>query len=153
MAGGVRDIDRGWNRIKAEIKKMDQAHIKAGLQAGDMADDGSTTLAEIGAWNEFGTRHIPERPFVRAAVDSNRDRYTRIFANEARKIMAGERSVSVSLGLIGQLVTSDIQKKITEISTPPNAPGTVARKGSSNPLIDTGRMRQSVRYVIVEGAR
>ncbi len=30
----------------------------------------------------------------------------------------------------------------------PNAPSTVERKGSSSPLIDTGRMVQSVRYEI-----
>ena len=30
----------------------------------------------------------------------------------------------------------------------PNAPSTIRRKGSSKPLIDTGRMRQAVNYVI-----
>ena len=30
----------------------------------------------------------------------------------------------------------------------PNAPSTIRKKGSDKPLIDTGRLRQSVNYVI-----
>jgi len=41
-----------------------------------------------------------------------------------------------------------VQEKITNGSFAPNAPSTVMAKGSSKPLIDTGRMRQSVNYVI-----
>ena len=43
-----------------------------------------------------------------------------------------------------------IQEKITEGEFAPNAASTVKKKGSSKPLIDTGRMRQSVNYVIKE---
>ena len=43
-----------------------------------------------------------------------------------------------------------IQESITEGAWEPNAPSTVAKKKSSKPLIDTGRMRQSVNYIIRE---
>lgn len=33
---------------------------------------------------------------------------------------------------------------------PPNAPSTIRAKGSSHPLIDTGQLRRSITYVVVE---
>lgn len=41
-----------------------------------------------------------------------------------------------------------IQEKITDGDFAPNAESTIRQKGSSKPLIDSGRMRQSVNYVI-----
>ena len=41
-----------------------------------------------------------------------------------------------------------VQKTIKEGSFVPNAPSTIRKKGSDKPLIDTGRLRQSVNYHI-----
>ena len=41
-----------------------------------------------------------------------------------------------------------VQAKIVEVKTPANAISTVVNKKSSNPLIDTGHMRQSIRWEI-----
>ena len=41
-----------------------------------------------------------------------------------------------------------MQDKITSGSFAPNAESTIKKKGSSKPLVDTGRMRKSVNYVI-----
>lgn len=41
-----------------------------------------------------------------------------------------------------------VQEKIESGSYEPNAPSTIRKKKSDKPLIDTGRMRQSVKYVI-----
>ena len=41
-----------------------------------------------------------------------------------------------------------IQRKIVDGTFEPNAPSTIRKKGSSRPLIDTGRMRQSVNFII-----
>jgi len=43
-----------------------------------------------------------------------------------------------------------VQQTITEGDFEPNAPSTIRKKRSDKPLIDTGRMRQSVNYVIKE---
>lgn len=43
-----------------------------------------------------------------------------------------------------------IQKEIVNGDFVPNSPETIKRKGSDKPLIDTGRMRQSINYVIQE---
>lgn len=50
------------------------------------------------------------------------------------------------LSRLGVLAQGDIQMEITALSSPPNTPSTIARKGSSNPLIDTGAMRGAVTW-------
>lgn len=150
MASKLIDKDHGWKHIKKEIRKMDKAHVKVGLQQNGGSHNG-TTLAMIGFWNEFGTSNIPERPFIRTTADQRRQAYANIAAREADKIIQGKSTVFRSLSMLGQVAESDVKKKITSIRIPPNAASTIRKKGSDNPLIDTGRMRASVRY-IVKGA-
>ena len=49
---------------------------------------------------------------------------------------------------LGELVKGEVQRRIAELKTPPNAPATIARKGSSNPLIDKGVLRASATYKV-----
>ena len=62
-------------------------------------------------------------------------------------ILSG-KSADLILKELGIFQKDLMQAEITEGDFVPNAPSTVRRKGSSKPLIDTGRMRQSVDYVI-----
>lgn len=104
-------------------------------------------------WNEFGTRHIPERPFLRRAMSGNRSKYGLFLAARAKDIVEQRDTCERVINQLGLLAVGDIQHEITALRTPPNAPATIKAKGSSNPLIDTGEMRQSVTYrVIMEGA-
>ena len=64
-----------------------------------------------------------------------------------QKLLSGAEAGEV-LKLIGIYQKDLMQQEILDGGFLPNAPGTIRRKGSSKPLIDTGRMRQSVNYVI-----
>lgn len=57
-------------------------------------------------------------------------------------------SAEQTLKDIGIFQKDLIQDKIEEGDFTPNAESTIRKKGSSKPLIDTGRMRQSVNYWI-----
>ena len=50
----IRDIDRGYAKIKQELAKLRKQEVAVGLQAGDMAADGEMTIARLGAIHEFG---------------------------------------------------------------------------------------------------
>ena len=52
---------------------------------------------------------------------------------------------------LGLRIQRDVQRTIRNLSDPPNSPITIHNKKSSNPLIDTGRLRQSVTYKVVKG--
>ena len=58
------------------------------------------------------------------------------------------RSAEQILKELGVFQKDLMQNEIITGDFAPNAPSTIRRKGSSKPLIDTGRMRQSVDYVI-----
>jgi hypothetical protein len=65
------------------------------------------------------------------------------------EILGGASAESI-LKKIGIFQKDLMQVEITEGGFEPNAASTVKRKGSSVPLIDTGRMRQSVNYIVKE---
>lgn len=106
-------------------------------------------------YNEFGTRGggwggpIPERPFMRNAMRNNRRKYRDAMKVSARKIIAGQTTLDTVLNKLGALAQGDIQHEITVLVSPPNAPTTIALKGSSKPLIDSGEMRQAVTYQVI----
>lgn len=99
-------------------------------------------------WNEFGTRRIPARPFVRTSWRNNRNKYLAMCRADAKQIFAGTMTVQRSLNRIGVIAQGDMQMSVTTGGWTPNAPSTIRRKGSSRPLIDTGKMRQSITWVV-----
>ncbi|BCQ68236.1 hypothetical protein PEQA60_22260 [Pseudomonas sp. Eqa60] len=55
------------------------------------------------------------------------------------------------LEAVGVVAEAAVKVYMTELRTPPNAASTIRQKGSSNPLIDTGAMRQSVTHKVSIG--
>lgn len=111
-------------------------------------------------WNHFGTRGgasgggwggpIPARPFLTNAVRDNRGTYRNALRVSAKKILLGTTTTRAVLSKLGILAQGHIQASITSMASPPNSPVTVALKGSSNPLIDSGEMRGAVTWDIDE---
>jgi len=147
--GEIKDIDLGWRRIKKELKLINKSYTQIGIQKDAGTEKDGQSIAAIAAYNEFGTDRIPERSFMRSTFDEQHSKIKGIINKQYSLILKGHKTVKGSLGLIGEYMEGRIKKKITDLKTPPNAPITIARKGSSNPLIDTGRMRASVRHIEV----
>jgi hypothetical protein len=99
-------------------------------------------------WNEFGTRRIPARPFLRTTMRNQRKKYLAMAHKDAKQIFAGTMTAHQSLSRIGIVAQGDVQMSIVKGGWEPNAPSTIRRKGSSRPLIDTGAMRQAVTWVV-----
>lgn len=124
--------------------------VKVGLISG-MADQGNINKA---VWNEFGTKGggwggpIPERPFLRNAMRDNADKYLAAMRTSAEKLVKGQTDLGTVMTKLGLIASDDIKKEITSLKSPPNSPVTIARKGSDNPLIDTGEMRNAVSYKV-----
>lgn len=126
-------------------------------------------MVKRAVWNHFGTRGgasgggwggpIPERPFLANAMRDNADAYRDNMVIAGRNILraiamkgkaAGSAELESTLRKLGIMAQGDIQAEITALSSPPNSPVTIALKGSSNPLIDSGAMRQAVTWKIDE---
>lgn len=120
--------------------------VKVGLFSSARYPDG-TPVTNVAAWNEFGTSRAPARPFMRNA-NANRIR------EPVRALLAarldGHLIVDHKLASqVGNVAKREYQQEIRELDRPPNAPATVARKKSENPLIDTGKLRQSITHEVV----
>ncbi len=66
----------------------------------------------------------------------------------AKAALTGRNTAGQTLNTVGLVAQGAVQQKIVNGPFIPNAPGTVQRKGSDRPLIDTGALRQAVSYVI-----
>jgi len=65
-----------------------------------------------------------------------------------KQIVNGTMKVETALGLVGEVMADAITQKIITLRTPPNAPYTIKAKGSSNPLVDTGQLKNSITYEV-----
>ena len=92
--------------------------------------------------NDQGTKRIPERPFMIPAGNKAANKTINITVNS----IAGGMDEQQALSKAGELFVGFIQKEITNLKEPPNSPYTIEKKGSSNPLIDSGDMRKSVKW-------
>jgi hypothetical protein len=134
-------------KFEKMLKQLNGLQVRVGFQKGQASDDNGVDICDIAAWNELGTEHTPARPFLRKSVDENTAEITS-FIKSLKKELLSSGDAEQFLKKVGIFQKELIQKKITDGDFEPNAESTIKKKGSSKPLIDTGRMRQSVNYVI-----
>ncbi|CAM0028783.1 tail completion or Neck1 protein [Vibrio phage K121] len=134
------------NRIRKEIEKIakDKTVLVGIHEDAGSTDNGELTMAQLGAVLHFGNQHIPARPWLDVGVRSGSADYLDV-------IESNNEDMDNALNMIGLIAVGKVQQYMTELQDPPNAPSTVKKKGSSNPLIDTGALRQSVTYSIIDG--
>ncbi len=145
----------GGNKVNAELEelraKLTPFRVVAGLPANAAAYPDGTSVVDVGTVQEFGSpsRNIPERSFLRSTLQANKAQYRKLLLG-ACKLMAKGENYKTLAGQIGQKLENDIKAKIVSGPFTPNAPLTILLKGSSKPLIDTGHMRQSIRWELRE---
>jgi hypothetical protein len=144
----VQDRDLGMKRIIAEMQKASRLEVAVGIQQGAKGAEGAS-IAEYGAYNEFGTGKIPSRPFMATSFDESRAQIDQDFDREASAMMQG-KSAHQALLTIGLKHAQRIQKTISGRNFLPKlAERTVrAKKGSTKTLVDTGAMLNSIHPVV-----
>jgi len=153
-------------KLFAELKKLAELDVQVGFTADkkgynqshtavDAADyDSGASVAEVACWNEFGTRTkdggqaIPERPFMRQSFDNHRDTIKVMLSHQLEAVVTGKSDADKAMRAIGAMQVGLIQHEIRNGGFVENAESTRRQKGSSAPLINEGRMIQSVHYVV-----
>lgn len=139
MNGGVEGLIK---RVKTP-GSVDVGIIDAGKHT-----DSDQTVATIGFEHEFGTAKVPERSFIRSTLKDKKKKIIILQTKLIKKVQSGEMNLNTALGLVGSYVAGEISAKIVSIKSPPNSPATIAEKGSSNPLIDTGQLKNSITWSV-----
>jgi len=167
-------INKDYAKLRKELALLIRLEVRAGFQSGtkhegknnadkdkpkvktknkaETESEDSVDILDIAVWNEFGTPHIPSRPFLRDSIDNNKSE----IKVALQKLLVGfgdTKDTKTILQQIGALQVGFIQYTIDKGSFKENAPKTIKRKKSEKPLIETGQLRQSVNYVIEEAGK
>lgn len=147
---GKQAVELALRKLAERLQRGD-TQVLVGVPTGAGSYEDGLTIATVAAVNEFGSADgkIPARPFLHPAIQEGAPMFRRIAELRLPEVIAGKENLLKALHQMGTLGVSLVQEKITDIRTPPNAPSTIAKKGSSNPLIDTGALRQSIDYLII----
>ncbi|WP_342441242.1 hypothetical protein MHB65_17960 [Lysinibacillus sp. FSL K6-0075] len=152
---GVRIRISGTNRIPQlvqSIRELRNFEIEVGIFGSDDSFYAMiATVHEFGITirKERGSIVIPERSFLRSTFDEKNDEWIKFVKKQLPKLLDGQMSARTICERLGAKMVGDIQRKLTQLDDPPNAPSTIAQKGSSNPLIDKGGLRQRITYKVV----
>jgi hypothetical protein len=140
-----------FKKLDKELKYLDNYGVRIGfLNDTDRNKDGDVILF-YALYNEYGTAHIPARPFFRTAIKENAKKIEERLKSNFGKVILGKMTGNQALVNIGLLVKGMIQDSIKHGDWEENSEVTIAMKGNKNPLIDTGSMIEAVDYEIVKG--
>jgi len=155
----IRDNRKDWDSMVNAVMGMS---VKGGnaVDVGLFGEQGSD-LVEYASKNEFGDptnffhghlAPIPPRPFIRLTFDDQKDRLQEKIDKAKLDVILGKINKDIFLNRLGLFFQKCIVEKIDKSPewAIENAPSTKIAKGSSHPLIDSGRMRQSITHRIVK---
>ena len=142
------DKDKGFNKLLKDFTDLDGSHVTLGIHGKDDEEVDGVTLVDVATFNEFGTRTTPERSFLRRTAEEKKGEWAEMSKGLTRRVLDGKMPARAALELLGEKAVGDVKKTLTELDTPANAPSTIEQKGSSNPLVDTGRLRGAIAHEV-----
>lgn len=141
----------GGSALEAKLRQIAErattsAELRAGFLEGATYANG-TSVPTVAAINEFGapSRGIPPRPFFRGMIAAESPHWG---DDIGKLLVAADYDATQALATMGLEIRDELQASIKAFTDPPNAPSTIAKKGFSQPLIDTGHMWQSVDFEV-----
>ena len=152
--------------VKFESKDMGKAKIERELRAARKLvalvgipsdakrheDNPNIGLAEIAFIMEKGStvNNIPPRPFMQQTRIKNEKKVAGLSKKYLSAITTGKMSAMDAIKKLGASYEGAMKKSFLTGSFVGNAESTKKRKKSSKPLIDTGLLRQSIKYKVAK---
>lgn len=137
-------------KLQKKLEELAKNSIDIGIPKEESAteDDKIFYLADIANVNNYGSysRGIPARPFGTTTVTRYKDQITKIIATQVNGVLEKNKDVSKGFDAIGAVCAGYMKKNLTDGEWQRNADYTIKKKGSDQPLIDTGQMRQSITW-------
>lgn len=92
--------------------------------------------------------NIPERSFLRGGFDSIHKEVLKDADKIFPLVLDGKIKSDIFLNLVGLELATGIKKYAVDLKNPENHPFTIERKGSTNPLVDSGNLVDSIKHSI-----
>lgn len=145
--------------IMNELDYMALHMVEVGILGIDKdlkGDDSKTTILEYAVYNEFGTKHIPPRPFMRNAIEKNSRTIEKYIEAKTNEVLEGKITGRQALMQLGEYTRGIIIQSIATATSwaVPLDPKTLKEKlkrGSNNnkTLIEDRFLIKAIRYQII----
>ena len=153
MAAKIKQKNPGWlKKLQSRYKKSKVIAVgyPLGSEGASASYPDGTPLLLVAAANNFGapSRGIPARDFMTQGGVRALEKTAPIMKSLVKNLNKGKMTVDDILEQMGPVAVAEFQQTIIDISDPANTDKTIELKGSSNPLVDTGLLNQTLTYVI-----
>lgn len=155
MGGSARIVDRdhGYKALVKRIKSAaEEQVVTVGIhsaEGGAPAESGDgISVLEVATIQEFGLGNVPARSFVRAWADEQKGENEAILKKLAESVVKGQNTTHSALDKAGLVFVASMRQRVRGGIPPALHPTTIARKGSSTPLIDTGQLVGSITHKV-----
>jgi hypothetical protein len=143
---------RGGERVSEVLRRIadrvsQPMQLRVGFLENATYPDGKP-VAMIAAIQEFGAPRagIPPRPFFRNMIADKEHEWP---AAVAGLLLDSDYDLARALDMAGFAIEGQLRQSIQQTNSPPLADSTVARKGFTKPLIETGHMLNSIDHEVV----
>lgn len=156
MASGAYVIlkDLGLKDLRRKMQEAAKGlGVKAGIQEGSKRSGDDLTNAELAIVHEYGTSSIPARPFIGPTAEKKQESWYKLLGGLTKKVDFTNPNIDDikdALDAVGMRMASDIKQTIRNGLSPALKPATIARKGSSKPLIDSGQLVNSITHKVTK---
>lgn len=145
----------GWDKIKKNLLQANKESLKIGWFENSRygPENDNLPVAQVAQWNEESSINNPTRPFIRFGFMPKLEgpEYRKIFEASIANVLQGNTTFKAEYNKLGPILVKEMKEVITDWDTPPNSPRTIEAKGFDDPLVWTGRMRESVEYKVERG--
>lgn len=146
MKPNVRINLKGLDALKKALV-INRKVVRVGVLGNSAIREGGLTNATLAAIQHGGSesRNIPPRPFLKMPIEHNKQE----LITQSAKILksGGIENINIALSQVGKVCESFVQEAFDTAgygTWKPNAPTTIKRKGSAQPLIDEAKLRRSI---------
>lgn len=158
MVNKTTEKDLGFKRIISELKKAENSFVTVGIhqKKGEKKYDNGATVVLVGATHEFGTNEagrggnvtIPERSWLRSTFDENRKDWQKLTKKLYDSVLTGKSTTQKVLNQLGLVMMEKIKAKLItgDSKWPALKPKTKARKTSTQTLIDSRKLLNSINF-------
>lgn len=151
--------DMGLERLMKDIKGLQKLKVTAGYQGSsgsNRVEPNGATTAEIATYNEFGTKDIPARPFMRNALKGSESALQATVDATMQPLVEGKMGPVEAMAEYGKTLTGEVHKQLatTRAWAKPNAASTIAKKGAQYPPLHAGndRLDEDLTWAVRSGS-
>jgi hypothetical protein len=143
--------------IIENLRGLDEHNAEIGVYGGTKRNEkyGNSDLVSVACVHEFGSedRTIPPRPFLSRPCIMKKNRIATIYAKSCEKYIDkpnGWAKILNNICYTGEDIVNEAFETGGFGTWPPLKPKTIARKGTSVILVDSGHLKRNVRTKVTK---